>query len=126
MKRIWFGAGLLAGLLVLGILSSLLMERIHQPQVEKLNRAAALAAEGDWAGARDLSAEARAQWDKRQLLIAALCDHSAIDHIDGLFAQLEVFSQARSAASYSSTCVYLACQLEALSKSHTLNLQNFF
>jgi len=125
LKRIWFGAGLLIALLILGIGSNMLMEHTQLAQAQRLNRAAALAAEGDWAAARSLSADARQQWEEEQFLIAALCSHEPMDRIDGLFAQLEVLSDARSAASFSSTCVYLACQLEALGRSHGFSFENF-
>ena len=126
MKRIWFGAGLLAGLLVLGIISNSFMERTHHPQADKLSRAAKLAADGDWAAARNLYEDAKQTWDEKQLLIAALCRHEPVDRINGLFAQLEVYSETRSVTSFCSTCVDLASQLESIGKSHKLNLHNFF
>lgn len=126
MKRIWFGVGLMVLLLILGIGSSTLLQRTQQTQIERLDAAARLAAEGDWAAARALLAEAKHEWDKKQLLLAALTPHETIDHMEGLFAQLEVFSEARSAAAFSSTCVYLARQLEALGGSHSLSAENFF
>ncbi len=124
MKRIWFGAGLLTFLLILGLCSSFLMERVCLAQVERLDRAAALASDSDWAAARVLVTQVKEEWDRRQLLIAALCDHDPMDQIDGLFSQLDALSEARSAASFSSTCVYLARQLEALGHSHSLTPDN--
>lgn len=126
MKRIWFGAALLAALLILGFGSSSLMERTHLAQAEDLTRAAELALEGNWSGAENFTGAARREWDKKRPLIAALSDHGPMDQIEGLFSQLETFAQAEDAVSYSSTCVYLARQLEALGKSHSLTLPNFF
>lgn len=126
MKRIWFGAALMVLLLILGIGSNTLLQRTQLAQARRLEQTAELAAGGDWSAARALLAEAKHEWDKKQLLIAALTPHETIDHMEGLFAQLEVFSEARSAAAFSSTCVYLARQLEALGSSHSLNAENFF
>ena len=126
MKRIWFGAVMLALLLVLGFGSSTLMERSHLTQAEELNHAAALAMSGSWTEAETAFANARDRWNQRQSVIAGLCDHEPMDQIEGLFAQLEVYAVSRDAVSFSSSCVYLARQLEALGKSHSLNLQNFF
>ena len=126
MKRIWFGAALLALMLALGLLSSAIMEKTWQTQSENLNRAASLVAEGDWMGARQLQNEAQMEWERKQLLVAALCRHEPIDQIDGLFAQLEVFSEARRAVSFGSTCVYLSRQLDSLGQSHSFNLKNLF
>lgn len=126
MKRIWFGAVLLVVLLVLGIGSSMFMERTHLAQAEDLTRAAELAQEGNWNGAENFVGAARREWDKRQLLIAALCSHEPVDQIEGLFAQLEIYAAARDVVSYSGTCVFLAQQLTALGKSHSFSLENFF
>ena len=124
LKRIWFGAGLLVFLLILGICCGFLVERTCLSQARKLDRAAVLAADSDWAAARTLTQQAKQDWDQKQLLIAALCDHAPMDQIEGLFAQLEAFSDARSATSYSSTCVFLARQLESLGRSHSLTADN--
>lgn len=124
MKRIRFGAVLLALLLVLGIGGGAILERTWQIQAENLDKAARLAADGDWAGADALWEEARSQWERHPVWIAALFHHDLIDEIEGLFAQLEVFSAERRAVSFSSTCVYLSRQLESLGKSHSFNLEN--
>ena len=64
MKRIRFGAVLLALLLVLGIGGGALLEKTWQIQAENLDRAAQLASDGDWAGAEALLEEARSQWER--------------------------------------------------------------
>ena len=126
MKRIWFGAALLAALLVLGFCSSAFMERTHSAQAKDLSRASELALEGNWSGAENFAAAARREWDRKRGLVAGLCDHGPMDQVEGLFSQLEVYASTRDAAAFSSTCVYLVEQLKALGKSHSLNLQNFF
>ena len=126
MKRIWFGAALLGALLVLGIFSAALMEDPHLTQVARLERAAELAASGNWQGAESAFSEAKALWEKRSAIIAGLSDHEPMDQIEGCFAQLEVFLGMHDAASFCGACRYLAKQLEALGKSHSFNLQNFF
>lgn len=124
MKRIWFGAGLLVLLLALSLGSSALMKKAWQTQSQNLDDAAQLASDGDWAAAEVLWEEAKQEWERRQPLIAALCRHETIDEIDGLFAQLAVFSAGRRAVSFGSTCVYLSRQLDSLAQSHSFNLEN--
>ena len=126
MKRIWFGAVMLAVLLILGFCSSTLMERTHLSQAEELDHAAALALNGNWTEAETALFTARDRWNQRKSIIAGLCDHEPMDQIEGLFGQLEIFALSRDTVSFSSSCVYLSKQLEALGKSHSLNLQNFF
>ena len=126
MKRIWFGAALLGALLVLGIFSAALMEDTHLTQAAQLDSAADLAMSGNWKGAETAFSEAKDGWDKRSSLIAGLSDHEPMDQIEGRFAQLEVFLGMHDSASFCGACRYLAKQLEALGKSHSFNLQNFF
>ena len=126
MKRIWFGAALLGALLVLGIFSAALMEDTHLTQVAQLDSAADLAMSGNWKGAEAAFSEAKAGWEKRSAIISGLSDHEPMDQIEGCFAQLEVFLGMHDAASFCGACRYLAKQLEALGKSHSFNLQNFF
>ncbi len=126
MKRIWFGVVLLILMLVLGLISSTFMKKTWLKQSENLNRAAMLASDGDWVNARNLLAEAQAEWEKKQLLLAVLCQHEPIEQIDGLFAQLGVFSESRRTASFSSTCVFLSKLIDSLGRSHNLNLKNLF
>lgn len=125
MKRIWFGAALLGLLLALGIGSSSLMERTYLSISENLNEAADFAMDGNWFAARQVTSAARKNWDRKRPLIAALSDHEPMDEAEGFFAQLEIYSQSQDAISYSGACRYLARQMEALGKSHSLNIQNF-
>lgn len=126
MKRIWFGAALLVVLLLLGLGSGAWMKQTHQPISKDLIRASELALEGNWKGAENFTGAARREWDKQQLLTAALSDHEPMDQIDGMFAQLEIFAGTGDAAAYSSTCRYLASRLDALGRSHSFNFQNLF
>ena len=57
MKRSWMGLGLLIILLILGLVTGSLMERIHHPVANALQQAAGLAQAGLWEQA---GAEARA------------------------------------------------------------------
>lgn len=126
MKRIWFGAGLLALLLFLSIGCSNITEQTYLPPAEQLTRSAQLALEGNWNGARNDSEAARRSWERNRLLAAVLSEHSALDQIDSLFAQIQVFAATQEPNAYSSACMCLARLLEALGKSHSLNLHNLF
>ena len=126
MKRIWFGGALLIVLLILGLCSGALMERTHLVQAEELDRAARLALSDRWDGAEAAFLKARDSWASSVPLVAALTDHEPMDEIEGFFGELEVFLRLKDASSFSASCLYLARQLEALGKSHSLNLQNLF
>ena len=126
MKRIRFGTALLVFLLILSILVSNLMRKTWQHQSENLDLAAKFASVGDWAAADLLLQETSLEWARKQFLISVLCRHDEIDEIDGLFAQLNVFSAARRTVSFSSTGMVLSRLLDSLWKSHWFNLKNLF
>ena len=48
MKRSWIGLGLLIVLMILGLITGSLMERIHRPVADALQQAAGLAQAGLW------------------------------------------------------------------------------
>ena len=126
MKRIWFGVGLLIALLLLGLLCGFLVERSQLVGAEKLERASAFAAEGDWAAAKTALAEAKQLWNQKRPLITVLCDHEPIEQVEKLYAKLEIFADERSIISFRSACAELSYQLEALGRSHSFTLGNFF
>ena len=120
MKRIWFGVVLLILMLVLGLISSTFMKETWLKQSENLNRAAILASDGDWVNARNLLAEAQAEWEEKQLLLAVLCQHEPIEQIDGLFAQLENKCGTELAA----LCRRISSLVSAVAEAHKLNWWN--
>ena len=58
MKRGWIGAGLLAGLLILGLLVTWFMGRTHTGISEELELSARFAIAGNWEEAEESAEEA--------------------------------------------------------------------
>lgn len=124
MKRLWFGVGLLAVIVVLGILLSSVMERSNRECSELLYQAADRAMADDWENARILTDSAREKWQKNWAVTASLADHQPMDDIDALFAELEIYLRAADPMNFSGTGAKLASLLDALSQSHQLKLWN--
>ena len=126
MKRIWFGAALLGALLVLGIFSAALMEDTHLTQASQLERAADLAAAGNWQGAESAFSEAKTIWEKRSAIISGLSDHEPMDQIEGCFAQLEVFGRMQEETAFAAACAETAKKVAAMAEAHRLMWNTFF
>ena len=125
MKRMWIGAGLLAAVLVTGILAANFMKS-HTPGAADLDRAAKLALEEDWAMAQALVNRAEENWEKKRPVTACFTEHGPIEAIDGMFAELKIYAAAQDTVAYGGTCASLANQLEALGEIHRFTLWNLF
>ena len=124
MKRGWFGVGLLAVLLALGIFSSVAMGLFHEPVADVLERASDYALEENWDQARRLSGRAEDTWEELWHFSASFADHSPMEEIDSLFAQLEIYEKARDPVAFAAVCASLSRQLEAMSDAHELSWWN--
>lgn len=124
MKRGWIGVGLLAGLLVIGLLVTRFMDRIHWEISEELERSARFAVAGDWEEAAEAAEEAYEDWQEKWHFSAAFADHEPMEEIDALFAQLRPYLSNRDAVSFSAACRELARQVEAIGDAHGLNWWN--
>ena len=124
MKRICAGLTILTVLLSAAVAFSVLMERIHSPMAAALQEAAAAAEEGDWEAAEDLFRRAQDRWQQRKHFTAALADHSPMDDMEGLFAELEIYLRLQETPHFSATCCHLADLAEAMADNHAVNWWN--
>lgn len=119
MRRLWLGAALLVILLCLGLWITVSMDRVHEPISALLDRASQAALEGDWEAADAASQQARETWERHWNLTAAVADHSPMDDIDGLFAQLPIFVQERETADFAAACAQLSKLTHSMGSSHS-------
>ena len=126
MTRARIGFLLLLILLLLGVFVQLEMVRIHRLVAGALNASAEESLKGQWEAARELSARASRDWQRRWRFSAALADHAPMEDIDGLFARLEVAAAEEDALEYASACRELARRIDAMADAHALNWWNLF
>lgn len=124
MKRFWIGLGLLLALLGAGLWSMAAMERVHSAISIDLQQSARAAQQDDWMAADEFAASAAGDWKDGWHFSAALADHSSLEQIDALFAQLEVYRKNREPLAYAATCAQLAQLIEALHEGHRLSWWN--
>lgn len=125
MKRIYLGLTILVTLLSLALLFTAMMDRIHRPIAENLLAAAQAASDENWDKAEELASAASRSWERYRKFTAALADHSPMDDMDGLFAELETYLQQREMPHFAATCCHLARLAEAMGDNHALNWWNF-
>lgn len=126
MKRIWIGIGILTVLLALVVGVQTAMRRIHLPIEEDLIRARNAALAGDWEKATAHADRARKRWEDYHELTATVADHSPMDELDTLFAELTVYGRERETPHFAATCSAAAQIAEAMADAHAIKLGNFF
>lgn len=125
MKRSWIGLGMLVILLAAGLLVTWGMSRCHEPIARELEQAAFQALENDWERAIPVAAAAKTQWESSQRFAACFADHTPMEEIDALFAQMEVYAAAGENAAFAASCAELSKKVEAIGEAHGLMWWNF-
>lgn len=124
MKRIIWGSCIVAALLALALLAGSEMERLHAPVALQLQTAAGEAAQGQWQEARAKAEAAAALWEDNRRFVAILADHSPMDDIDGLFAELLEYGRQEEMPHFCALCRHLARLVEGMAENHHLTWWN--
>ena len=121
MKRLWIGVFILIILLGLGIGTTVFALRANNSISEKLEQASDAALRGRWTEARQLSLDAKDNWETYRKGIATIADHEPMEEIDDLFSQMEVYLQARQQIPFSVCCASLGVLTKAIGEAHAIN-----
>lgn len=124
MNRAWLGAGILAVLLIAGLVIQHAMDNAHIPVSETLSQAEQEALYGDWETARSLARDAESQWKKAQNYTAAVADHSPMEEIDRLFRELRTYAAGEEQVHFAACCAQLSRLTKAVGEAHRLSLEN--
>lgn len=124
MKRIFLGLTLLLALLWSAAVITVQMDRVYDPIVNSLRQAAAAAESNDWRKATSLANQAKSCWETHRHFTASVADHSPMDEIDGLFAELEVFLTQQEMPHFAATCRHLAMLTAAMGDNHAFSWWN--
>lgn len=124
MKRSWIGCGMLLVLLALCLVTGYCLDRLQGPLTQELKQAAALALAEEWPQAKALAENAQSSWNRCRKRVACVTDHTPMEEIDELFAQLSCYDGDRE--EYAALCVSLAQGLQAIAAAHSLTWWSFF
>ena len=121
MRRIWIGIGILVALLGIGMAAMEVMDRQLGAVTQKLEQASETE---NWDEEVSLAQEAKKLWEEKWPMMAALSDHSDMDSVDELFAQLEVYQQHRAQTDHAATCARLCETIGDLKENHRITWWN--
>ena len=125
MKRSWFGLILLLVLLIAGLLTAAVMERLHEQLALELMQSSRCALLGDWEDAELFLFRAKRHWKQWACFRSGLVSHEALEDMDAALAMLETFRQGKNTAGYRAVCAELLSRVEALQQLHRLSWENF-
>lgn len=118
MKRSILGLCMLLVLLAAGILTTGYMQTCHREVLTALHAAEEQAESGSWQQARAGVAAAKAGWEAKWGITAALCDHEPMETVNDLLAQLEVYTEVKDPVQFAAVCARLREALEAIGEAH--------
>jgi hypothetical protein len=124
MKRFLLGLLILALLLGGSWLIHQSLRFIHEPIAEDLEQAAHAALQEEWGSALLLARRASDRWHRFHHFTAAFADHTPMDELDQLFAQLPFFAHQRENPHFSTTCQELSTLARAMAESQSLSWWN--
>ena len=124
MKRFWLGLAILAILLGLGIGSQLWMDTLHTPCSAVLAQAAQEALDDNWSEALVHAQQASDSWERNKRIVSSFADHTPMDEVDMLLAELHIYGRTRETPHFAACCTQLAAMMEAISQAHAFNWWN--
>ena len=124
MARGWIGAAVLVVFLILGFVVSGAMDNAHNPASNLLTQAADMTLMGNFEKAIPLAMEAKYRWEQAWNGTAAVADHSPMDDVDALFAEMMTFAESGEEPHFASCCRELAKRVQAVSEAHRFSWWN--
>ncbi len=124
MKHFLLGLGILAALLAIGFWVQTSMDSVHLEISHTLEQASQQTLDGNWEQGQALVDRAKGDWEDHWRKTASIADHTRMDEIDSLFAQLEIYGQTRQTGRYSAICAQLAVLVEVVAEEHRLSWWN--
>jgi len=124
LKRFWLGLVILLILAAVCLVYVRWIQAIYDPVCALLQDAARQSLDGQWDAAWELAQQAQSQWQQNWHLSAAAADHSPMDDIDSLFAQLSILAQTKNRSHFAAVCAQLAARIQATADAHGLTWWN--
>ena len=122
--RGWLGAGILVFFLILGLLTGSLLKNAHDSTENLLGEAAEAALNGSFTDAVALGMQAKRRWEQQWNNTAIFADHTPMDDVDGLFAEMETYAQTSEIPHFVACCKELVKRVSAVAEAHRFSWWN--
>ena len=126
MRRCIFGAVLLLAIGLGCLWAGSALGRFTEPVCRDLELAREEALAGSWDGAKEHSLAAQKAWTGKWHGLASAADHTPLEDIDDLFAQLSLCRRMEKKEDFPVLCAQLSRRLQAVSNAHAPDWWNFF
>ena len=120
MRRFWLGAALLVIFLVLGLWVTKSMNDVHDPIAALLEEASVAALSDDLPRGIALGTAAKDKWESYRKATATVADHTPLEEIDKLFAEMEVYGQEEELPHFAACCKQLSTLVRSMGEAHSL------
>ena len=124
MIRSWLGIVLLVLLLLMGIFTGIATKAQHTKTEQILDAAIEKAIHEEAEEAIALGKQAHRRWQKQRNITAMIADHTPMEDVDALFAQMEIYAQTGEIPHFTACCKELAARIAAVAEAHQFNLIN--
>ena len=122
-RRFYLGVAILLALLVLGIFSGIWVNQASQQVVSCLAQAEESVRNGNPSEALVYSQQAQMLWNSTWNRVAVVADHTSMDEIDGLFAQMAYYAQT-DVSLFGAGCARVRELVSAVSDGHQFTWWN--
>lgn len=124
MGRGWLGIGILVLFLALGMVISSAADNAHLETAQLLAQAAEKAVGEEFEAGTALGLQAKARWERHWDLTASIADHSPMDEVDALFAEMEIYARTGEEPHFAACCKELSLRIEAVADAHRFSWWN--
>ncbi len=124
-KRFWLCVALLGIFLAGGLFLAWKMTALHADAAQELDRAADMALAGNFDGGCEKAFRAYDIWLDARKFTASVADHSPMDDVEQLFAEMEIYAKAEEKPHFAACCRQLGVMLRSMYDAHRPTWWNF-
>ena len=124
MRKFIIGITVLSLLLIAGLFVANATEEMYAHIIDLLKDGAQNALSGSFQIAKAQAEKAKVLWDKQKNATATVADHTPMEEIDHLFAEMEIYAKAEEKPHFAAVCKELSRRIRAVAEAHRFSWWN--